>query len=286
MKNLMVFVTFAICSTTCISLKFLKNKQSHIEPQLSESVAQIIKIFYKTKGSYFHIIKSTENSNENLFNDVITEVLKKVGEAEIASMIENDENLKMFKDMKRFSVIIFLDSIESFNKFFLEVSGANFKLRRFFTLVLIKSLDLVELEMIFDSFWNMFIMNVNIIMTSDTGDVDLFTFIPFNDQKCGDTKPVKTNSFDYNQMKWRSSEIHLKKTRNLHKCPIVVGAGVGSAEPYLMVRKDSKGFEEIYGIERTFFDELSMKLNFTPKYEIHGNYPGSVFLNGTAVGKL
>lgn len=279
----LLLVLTVVVATTC---SYIGVDQPANQTRLSCAVAQIINDFYRREGSSFHIIKSVHVSSLYLFNDILTGVLRNIVYTELATEIEDYATLKMMKDRKRFSVIIFVDSIKSFDRFFSKLTYDKFKLRRYFTIVVIKLLEKYELEMILDSFWSLFVKNVNIVMNSDTGGVDLFTFVPFNDRKCGDTKPVKINSFHDDQMKWRNRKFHPEKTRNLHKCPLIIGAGVGSSEPFIMVKNDSEGYEELYGIDKVIFDELSLKFNFKPKYEMHGNYPGSVFPNGTAVGEF
>lgn len=142
-------------------------------------------------------------------------MLKTVPSYEIAVVIEGSQ-IEKLKDRKRFSVILFVDSIESFNKFFAQVSTDKFKLRRFFTVVLMKPFELFELEMIHDSFWSILVKNVNIIMPSETCEVNLYTFVIFNEGKCGDTKPVKINTFDKDLNVWLKKKFHPKKTQNLH----------------------------------------------------------------------
>lgn len=285
LQKLLIVLTVVGVTTCSYSKKFKVDQPTNVT-KLSKAIASIINDFYTAKGSYFHVIKSVHGVSQNSFNDILTSVLQDINYTEIATEIEDYAGLKKIKDRKRFSVIIFVDSIKSFDRFFSKMTYDKFKLRRYFTIVLIETLEKFELEMIIDSFWNIFVKNVNIVMASKTGDVDLFTFVPFHDKKCGDTKPVKINSFDSDQMKWNGSKIHPAKTRNLHKCQLIVGAGIGSSEPYLMVRNDSDGNSEFHGIEKKTFDQLSRSLNFKPKYEIHGNYSGQIFPNGTAIGEF
>lgn len=53
-----------------------------------------------------------------------------------------------------------------------------------------------------------------------------------------------------------------------------------------MLRNDSNGNLELYGIEKDIFDEFSKMLNFKIKVEFHGIFSGFIFENGSATGKL
>lgn len=254
------------------------------ESHLLKAVVNIISEFYTVKGSYFHVINSVSNVNQDEFDDIITEVLKN---SNFTVQIEDvKENFRKQKN-KRFSVLIFTDSVDSFMKFYSKFSSQDFKLRRFFTVIFIEEIKNSETKLMFQYFWKLFIKNVNVIMRHKNGTIDLFTFLPFNESnKCGDTTPVKINSFDKHLMKWDSNAFHPIKSRDMHKCPLIIGCAVGTCEPSLMTRNDSNGNVEVYGIEKDIFMEFSRQLNFEAKFEIHGRSPGLLFENGSASGKV
>lgn len=265
---------------------FLINQLNNItqESQLSQSVFNIINEFYTLKGPYFHVINSVSDDKQEKFKDMITEVYKNV---EIANQIEDVKRNFTKQLRKRFSILIFADSLESFMNVFSKLSSSDFKFRRFLTVILIEEISLTEVETIFSLFWQKFITNVNLIVQHNNGTIDLLTFLPFNNRtnQCGDTTPVLINSFDNNLRKWKSNIFHPAKAHNMQKCPLIIGCSVGTNEPSLMARNDSKGNVEIYGIEKSIFDELSRQLNFNPKFEIKGSSPGLLFENGSASGE-
>lgn len=253
------------------------------EPFLAQSVAQIIKDFYTTKGTSFHMMIAVDGSNRHSCDDIISEVLKSVSNT-MPAAIENFTEMKKVKDRKKFSVIVFTDSLRSVENFFEKFNEEGFNFGRYFTVVLINRVNIFDVKIMFDFFWKHLIRNVNLIMTSDSGNVDLFTFLPFNHNKCGDTRPLIINDFDKDLMKWKHEIFHPSKTRNLHKCPLLVTAGVSVAEPALMTRNDSKGNVEVYGSEKDIVLELAEQLNFKPNFETFGTFPGLVFENGTSSG--
>lgn len=280
-KFVLISLAFGVINAETI-LKEITVQSSNFLP---EATSQIIKEFYSTKGSYYHTLRAVEASNKLLCDDIITDVSKNLKDFAFPTHIEDHLDLPKLIDHKRFSVVAFIDSIKSFNELLSRISSDRFKFRRHFTFVAIKSLQGHELEIIFDAMWKRFIKKVNIIMSSENGTTDLFAFSPFNEYKCGDTSPIKINTFDNDLMRWKHNVFHPAKTTNLFGCPVIIGCAVGTGEPYLMSRTKADGSEEILGIEKDIITEISKLLNFKPKFEIHGVYPGLMFENGTATGK-
>ena len=278
------FVIFVLVAQVFAN-KTLLNSLEPSDSQLSQSVSQLIRKFYTRKGSSFHVVRAVEPFNNHLCNDIISEILHNVSDT-IPKGIESFNQMVNAKNRKKFSVIIFTDSLKSLIKFFEKFTSPNYKFRRFFSVVLIEYMKHSEIESIFKLFWKLLIRNVNLIMMNDNGTVALFTFMPFNERKCGDTSPLIINTFDKDLMKWVHDEFHPVKTRNLYQCPLIITGAALTAEPSFMIRNDSNGNIEMYGSEKDIFLELSKKLNFAPIFEAFGSFPGLVFENGTSTGNF
>lgn len=282
MKLLRIFFIFKVIG---IVKSEIVTGLSTSSSDLSQAVVEIINNFYAHKGSYFHIVKAVQASQNYECNEIISSVLRNVANSNLTTIIEtNKERHKVVNNRKRSSVFLFTDSLESFRNFYKMFSSLHFKIRRFFTVVVIDKVDRLELEIILNSFWTISIRNVNVIMRNDDGVIDLFTFLPFNKEKCGDTRPIAINRFDKNLNKWKSTFFFSKKIGNLHQCPFIIGCSVGSGAPSIMSRNSSAENVEIYGIEKDIWDEFSRLFNFQPIYEIHGQFPGLLYENGTATG--
>lgn len=248
------------------------------------AVANIVHVYYTTKSSYTNVINSVSERNQQQFKDIVTGVLKNF---DTTVQIEDVKHILKKEERKRFSVLIFIDSTDSFMKYYSKFSLQNFKFQRYFTVILVIDFNVSEIQLIFDLFWKKFIKNVNLIIRHNNGTIDLFTFLPFNEtNKCGNTTPLKINQFDKGQLKWKSDQFFPLRVRDMQKCPLIIGCAVGTGEPALMMRNDSNGNEEIYGIEKDIFMELAWQLNFEPKFEVHGTSPGIFFENGTSAGLI
>jgi hypothetical protein len=250
---------------------------------LIQAVVRIVHGFYSFNGSYFHVVNAAGEENLKETNDVIDGVVKL---SSAVVQVEDVCGILRRQERKRYSVLVFIDSFKSFLKFLEKFSTKNFKFRRYFTVVLTREIEILEVAEIFDYFWYLSIKYVNLVMRHDSGgEIDLFTFFPFNEfNKCGDTTPVKINSFDKNTDEWKTDDFHPHKVKNLHKCPLVIGCAVGTAQPWLIDDMLPNGKVKLSGIEKDIFMEIAQHMNFRTKFEVHGKSPGSVFENGSATG--
>lgn len=256
-------------------------KSSSCNP-LSKSLSESFKSFQLKKGANFNIIRAFEVSNKNLLDDIISDLLLKVSHTNvITAEIEGQNELK---PKSRVSVVIFFDSLNSFSSIYNKIETKKFQIGQFFTLVAIEKLERDELSSIFSSFWKNLIVNVDLIMNSDNGQIALWTYMPFNNKSCSDISPVSMNQFDINRTEWKHRQFHVSKTGNMYGCPIRIGLAAGSSEPYTMATFDSKGNVQVSGIEKDILEELSGIFNFRLIFSSHGTFPGYLFDNGTATG--
>ena len=161
--------------------------------------------------------------------------------------------------------IILIESLQPLKNLFSLFVPENLNSKDFITIVTSKTLEIDKLNQIFEMAWQASVTNVSLVMTTINGSTELFTFMPFNGFKCGDTTPVKIDSFDIDCITWKTKKIHPKSVGNLQKCPVVVAASASSAEPCAIGRFDSEGNHEIFGIERDIFEELAKIFNFNLK---------------------
>lgn len=259
--------------------------KSSREFNLGNAVFKVMEDFYQFKSSIATIVRVIQPSNRRLCDDIIEEVLLNMKKLEMTVEVEDSQVLKKVQNRKRFSIIGLIDSTEKYLEYLRSLSPERIKFRKYFTIVALKPLTTDELHSIFEAFWKVFIKHVNIITQSNNSAVELHTFMPFDDGKCGNTQPVKINTFDITLRIWRHRLFHpTNKTQNLNQCTLVLGASVGTGEPYLMVQNDTKGEYKIAGIERDIFVVFSKVFNFKIKYRVIGSSIGNLYENGTATG--
>lgn len=267
------------CFYLISEINFRTNEDFH----LINAIVNIVTRYHSLNGSHFHVVNAAGSENLYENNDIIKHFIKVT---KSIVQIENVEGISRNQQHKRYSSVIFVDSFDSLLKFLSKLSSKNFKFRRFFLIVLTKEFTLDEMEKSFEHFWRISIKNVDLIVRQSNSEVNLFTYLPFNKfNKCGDTPPVKINSYDESTGEWKTDKFYPIKVSNLHKCPLIIGCAVGTAQPWLINEKLPNGSVLLTGIEKDIFVEISLQMNFEPKFEIHGKSPGSVYENGTATGE-
>ena len=216
---------------------FLSDQLNHTSSHslLSKATFKLIESFYQHQGDNFHLISAVGESSFTMFKDIANEILRDIDQIDLTAEVEDYKDLRKLTNRKRYSNVIFIDSAKTFRKLFVQMTPMQFKLRRFFSFVAIKELKISEIEDIFELVWKIFIKHVHLIMRTGNDTVDLFTFMPFNEQRCGDTRPMIINSFDRNLMAWKTDIFHpSNKSNNLHGCPLLIGAAVGAGKFFLI----------------------------------------------------
>lgn len=257
------------------------NITSGREELIAESLSKLIKKVYPLKGFNVRFVTSVNNENVHKLNEVLSMTIPAL-DAEFPFIIQTIESLKPLKDNKRVNFFM-VDSFESFKVIFLKLDRLKFRMRKLATIVALNPLSENEIQEIFNYCKTRFMIYMD-VLTPNENSMDLFTYFPFSENNpCGCTKPVKVNSFN---SKWEKENIKYKKSRNMHGCPLKIGAAALSTEPGVIVTNTSEGYFELTGIEKEIFDEFSKRLNFKADYQIFQSQVGKVFENDTGTGVL
>lgn len=262
---------------------FVKFTNGHDLKIIAQSLTEIVNKIYLSKG-HLEITTSVDEKNSQKLFEVLNEILWKFENLTVT--IEKIESVKPLKDRRRASNVFIIDSVENFMKICQKINYDNFKMRKLFTVVNLKFLTKNEIQKIFDCFMARLIVNVNVLNFNEfiLNSVNLFTFFPFSkENSCKSTKPIKINKFT---KKWENEKFQFKKSRNMRKCPLIIGVSGRSSEPGTIVLKSPNGTLELSGIEKEIFDEFSKRLNFKADYKIFNTSVGKVFPNGTGTALL
>lgn len=142
--------------------------------------------------------------------------------------------------------------------------------------------EIPEVENIFKLLWDIQIFNVNLLFYDKSGGVSVVTFMPFNSDKCDDTKPVLIDRFKDGKFVNSAEKLFPEKMRNLQRCPVRISTS-GDAQPYVFTTLLSNGSHQISGRDFELIKTLSQSLNFTYNFTFVG--PLGYFLdNGSAEG--
>lgn len=128
---------------------------------------------------------------------------------------------KFIRERKFDATILHLENYTAFENFFPIIRREDFLYDGHFIIVY-DSADEQEIEKIFSKFWKAYIYNVNVLVTDEISSdlVSVFTYIPFPNESCGDTKPIRINVFNKTTMNWTTTEFFPKKFKQLNRCPL------------------------------------------------------------------
>lgn len=241
---------------------------------LANALSDISGKHFVNISTALYLIDTNKNfPDENNF--LITEVFKRIG-SDIAVQIEDIDHAKVLKRRKRFCVIIFAENKKVLQNSISKITPDKFHFNGYYLIVLRNPENHQE---IFELFWNKFIYNVNIIAEdSGFGSIKLATFLPFQDERCNCTTPVKINDFNASNKSWNDENFYPKKFKDLQNCTIKVGTYIKS--PYVIAVNNS---EKLIGPDAEYFAELARSINFNIDFKMYPFGAGSVMLNESGV---
>lgn len=195
--------------------------------------------------------------------------------------VETASKLHISKKRQRNFSIFLLNSLESFEIIHSKILPNRFKLDGYFVFVYLEGLFEGH-HRVFEMMWEIGCSNVISIFVGESGDVEVQTFMPFQEGKCFDTSPVVINNFK--DGKFSSAEFFPQKLFNLHKCQVRVSTS-NNSEPFVFVESSKNGSTRLSGRDIDLVTSLSEALNFQINFAYHG-IEGYFYANGTAEGTL
>lgn len=223
------------------------------------------------------------DSNNEEVKDLIAEVLSANDESLITQIFDFSRLKSVGVRMR--SIVILLEGIESFHKFYENSIPNAFAYSRFYLFVLISG-NVDDRNKIFDVMWRKSVFNVDILCKVDD-DVRLYTFMPFHPgSKCGDTKPVLIDKIRNGALQVTADALFPEKFKNLQGCSVqVVTFEDGIA---VFKRKQLDDDHALQGFDMELLRGLSSTINFKAEIKLLETPEpwGMVYENGTATGAL
>lgn len=185
----------------------------------------------------------------------------------------------------RFYNVIFLNSYEEFTENLLPYFHKFvFDHRGYYILVLTNRQRWVldDIKNLMKNFWNLYIVNLNILIQDVEGAVLSMTYFPYGPGYCEEVRPVVYNKYENDSF---SSRIHFPwKLSDFFGCPLTIA--ITEAPPFASYVNESY----VTGIEGNVVNILAERdiLNFSLKI-ICGNEierQGMIYPNGTITGAL
>jgi Bacterial extracellular solute-binding proteins, family 3 len=269
-----LFKTFSVIFLTFLGCEaFEINSKSSLVCEALKRIPEQIKL---PKSSTVDIL-TMENSSEtfNCFKTIIIE-------NDLAFTVVNDSKasqLFMNRRKKQF-VVIAVDSLNSLRSTLRNMTADHYNHDGYYIVILTTN-STSNLDAMFHLLWQSFIYNVNILVQVNNS-VKMFTFFPFNQFQCHDTKPREIN--EYSKGKWQKKLFFPPKLRNFHKCQLK--ASCFQYGPSAQKTFHENGTSSLSGSDVEILTAISKALNIDLVFKITtvvGSW-GQVWENGSAVG--
>lgn len=232
---------------------------------IDEKLREIIVKFFAMKASNIRIITFRKNDyNVQLMSSKFLSTFELIEASTL-------KNLPLLPSIIN---VIFLISMEEFELFLKNLDSKKFALNGYFLLV--SNCSTINEGNIFKAAWLRYIVNIN-ILCRDNDKTSIKTFIPFNENSCGNTTSITLD---------QSDEFFPEKLTNLYGCPIKLATFF--YPPITMRQTLDNGTFRYYGSEMELAFGLASALNFTINmtYIAQSGFTGLLYENGTATGIL
>lgn len=184
---------------------------------------------------------------------------------------------------KRGNSVILFETFEEFKEIFKRISPETHFVTGYYAVAMING-ELRRIQEIFDAFWRLQMFNVIIVFEDNFGIVQIKTFMPFTQNACDDTTPIRINQFKKGKFVNGIENMFPDKMQNLHKCPIRVATSNESV-PFVNIKYSENGAQEWSGRDIDLIETLAECLNFTIDFTYVGR-EGHFYENGSVEGPL
>jgi len=260
----------------------LSLEQSKTNLNLAAVVDQLIEKMGGKVCQALNIVSATESFDDYDMKDLQHKILIKGNQRMSATLrIEIGNNMRINPNRLKKCAFVLVDTFEGFMKFYETFSLKIFKINGFLMLLLVKG-KLPEIPEMFKLMWKLKLSNVNVLYEETSGNVSVWTFLPFQSDDCESTKPVKLMTLSPSKQ-FQLNDFFLRKLRNLNRCQVRVGTADNN-EPYNYAVM-TNGSYKLHGRDIKLIEALAELLNFKINYSFVGDV-GILLDNGTAKGAL
>lgn len=276
MKFILISLIFTIF---VLSIMSTAKSRNFIYINESSESAQIMNVAISVRKALESFAITDINIIVDLNNYLDGKIVQEMTGKIIRNIIVLDDERKILKSFSNF--MIFRNQISFENNLIQKISSDYFYFGGYFLIWIREQSDL-NLTNIFRLFWDFYIFNVNVILTSNES-IELTTFMPFNDEACNSVVPTIINKFNMKEGSWKSQEIFPKKLADLNGCAMKLSTY--DYPPAIVVEKKNNS-DVISGHDIELVQGISQLMNFTLDIKILTDPAAWGFLmeNGTSGG--
>ncbi len=164
----------------------------------------------------------------NLNSDILDHFVR-LHDRQITVEVNDLKTISQFKKRKVSATVLHLESFMDFEEFFSSIRSEVFLYDGHF-IIIYDTAEEQELEKIFSKFWKAYIFNVNVLVTNGS----VFTYMPFANGLCDNTKAVRINELNKTSMNWTTNVFFPKKFKQMNRCLLRFG-GYDDQPPLIII---------------------------------------------------
>jgi hypothetical protein len=159
----------------------VKQKDNEIT-KVAEAIKEIVLKDFRKKSNNFHFVTAVEEKNSRKTQSLVNAIIVKVQGKMTVQITEYTAMKIPLDERRRYSVIMIIDSFESFMKFNEKLIFNHFKLRRNFVFLFLGEFSR-KISEVNEILWEKLIVHSNSV-TVEKEEIIMFTFVPFEKNKC------------------------------------------------------------------------------------------------------
>jgi hypothetical protein len=194
--------------------------------------------------SIVNVIGESDDVNRAIANEVAASLSSKM----LLIRMGDLDNVNRVR-LKRFYSVVLLADAEGCRKLIRAIEDEHFDFQGFFLIAMTQQLEnqYRVMELMLQSMWQHFIINVNVLLNVNEERLDMFTYYPFTSAHCGFALPIRTNTF-VNGSFTLSAGLHFAdKLKNLYTCQLKVVTF--DVPPMMKLRPEANGKFSLSGID-------------------------------------
>ncbi|XP_075158061.1 uncharacterized protein LOC142231333 [Haematobia irritans] len=218
----------------------------------------ILEFFMKASSSFVIVLSCRRKRQYNFFLNILEQLFEMVDDMNVQIVCVDYQMLERIEGKRMYNLLL-IDSFESFLDIDVISYTKDYDANEYYHIFLMQDDDYLfrDMENIFAYCWNNQIINCNIQFLNSQDELEIYTYLPFGINHCGDTRPKFINQFINND--WWHRPFFLPKTNNFYGCSLV--GMIRSSPPYAFTIKGQS--DKYSGFEAVMVSEISRILNFT-----------------------
>lgn len=209
-------------------------------------IALINKSFLGDDATTINIALATKSTNNFQVNFIVDKIIANLSDRVSLRISEMDEIYDV--KLRRFYNVILVSDYESFSNFSAAIERDDFNYDGYFLFVIVEKYEnqYDDMHRMFHDLWQQFVINSNILAHGEVkGEVEMFTYFPYNSEHCAKVIPKMINKFKFT--KFIGDQFYEDKMKNLFGCPLrVVTFNIA---PVMFIDRQENGSFVLSGIE-------------------------------------